>query len=433
MTDYKNLKLIASSSPHIRSNEDTRSIMLDVIIALLPALAWSVYCFGWKALLLTAVSVVSCVFFEWAYRKLMKKSCMVGDLSAVVTGILLSFVCPVDLPWWVIIIGAFFSIVVVKQLYGGIGCNFLNPALAGRAFLLASYATWMTSWAIPQIRPDVTSAATPMAIMKEGTEEAFTTLMSNYSIGDMFLGKVGGSMGEVSALMLLIGGLYLIWRKVINWQTPVAYIATVAVLTVLFPKAGGAEYMLYSIFGGGLFLGAQKIFRHAELVDGLQTEFQPFIGQALGGPQDVVQIGSFQACGVGVRGAVARHEVHTRAAQGLCVKHGPLQSGIEFLFPAGQAGQAAFPGLPVAGRQVEQGLREAVALQSAGQILGCEFIGKKILHPVEALIRRRAEAVEEGQFREHHGQIGGKTGHGGPPCVRDGLAGSGSGRENRRA
>ena len=152
MTDYKNLKLIASSSPHIRSNEDTRSIMLDVIIALLPALAWSVYCFGWKALLLTAVSVVSCVFFEWAYRKAMKKSCMVGDLSAVVTGILLSFVCPVDLPWWVIIIGAFFSIVVVKQLYGGIGCNFLNPALAGRAFLLASYATWMTTWAIPQIR-----------------------------------------------------------------------------------------------------------------------------------------------------------------------------------------------------------------------------------------------------------------------------------------
>ena len=257
MTDYKNLKLIASSSPHIRSNEDTRSIMLDVIIALLPALAWSVYAFGWKALLLTAVSVVSCVFWEWAYRKLMKKSSMIGDLSAVVTGILLSFVCPVDLPWWAVIIGAFFSIVVVKQLYGGIGCNFLNPALAGRAFLLASYATAMTSWAIPQIRPDVTSAATPLQIMKEGTAEAFNTLMQNYSISDMFLGKIGGSMGEISALMLLIGGIYLLWRKVISWQTPVAYIATVAVLTLLFPKAGsGVEYMLYSIFGGGLFLGA---------------------------------------------------------------------------------------------------------------------------------------------------------------------------------
>ena len=258
MTDYKNLKLIASSSPHIRSNEDTRSIMLDVIIALLPAMGWSIYCFGIKALVLTLVSVVSCVFFEWAYRKLMKKSCMVGDLSAVVTGMLLSFVCPVDLPWWVIIIGAFFSIVVVKQLYGGIGCNFLNPALAGRAFLLASYATWMTTWAIPKIRPDVTSAATPMTIMKEGTEEAFTTLMSNYSIGDMFLGKVGGSLGEVSALCLLVGGVYLLIRKVISWQIPVAYIGTVAVLTLIAAPAGmdNVQYMLYNVFGGGLMLGA---------------------------------------------------------------------------------------------------------------------------------------------------------------------------------
>ena len=258
MIDYKNLKLIASSSPHIRSNEDTRSIMLDVIIALLPAMGWSIYCFGIKALVLTLVSVVSCVFFEWAYRKLMKKSCMVGDLSAVVTGMLLSFVCPVDLPWWVIIIGAFFSIVVVKQLYGGIGCNFLNPALAGRAFLLASYATAMTTWAIPKIRPDVTSAATPMAIMKEGTEEAFTTLMSNYSIGDMFIGKVGGSLGEVSALCLLVGGIYLLIRKVISWQIPVAYIGTVAILTLIAAPAGmdNVQYMLYNVFGGGLMLGA---------------------------------------------------------------------------------------------------------------------------------------------------------------------------------
>ena len=258
MTDYKNLKLIASSSPHIRSNEDTRSIMLDVIIALLPAMGWSIYCFGIKALVLTLVSVVSCVFFEWAYRKIMKKSCMVGDLSAVVTGMLLSFVCPVDLPWWVIIIGAFFSIVVVKQLYGGIGCNFLNPALAGRAFLLASYATAMTTWAIPKIRPDVTSAATPMAIMKEGTEEAFTTLMSNYSIGDMFIGKVGGSLGEVSALCLLVGGIYLLIRKVISWQIPVAYIGTVAILTLIAAPAGidNVQYMLYNVFGGGLMLGA---------------------------------------------------------------------------------------------------------------------------------------------------------------------------------
>ena len=240
------------------SSFSSSSRALLALSLLLPALAWSVYAFGWKALLLTAVSVVSCVFWEWAYRKLMEKSSMIGDLSAVVTGILLSFVCPVDLPWWAVIIGAFFSIVVVKQLYGGIGCNFLNPALAGRAFLLASYATWMTSWAIPQIRPDVTSAATPMAIMKEGTEEAFTTLMSNYSIGDMFLGKVGGSLGEVSALCLLVGGVYLLIRKVISWQIPVAYIGTVAILTLIAAPAGidNVQYMLYNVFGGGLMLGA---------------------------------------------------------------------------------------------------------------------------------------------------------------------------------
>ena len=261
MTDYKNLKLIASSSPHIRSNEDTRSIMLDVIIALLPALAWSVYCFGWKALLLTAVSVVSCVFFEWAYRKVMKKSCMVGDLSAVVTGILLSFVCPVDLPWWVIIIGAFFSIVVVKQLYGGIGCNFLNPALAGRAILLASYATAMTTWSLPSSKKalaDVISTATPLQIMKEGTVEKFAELTTNYTVGDMFIGRIGGSLGEVSALALLLGGAWLLIRKVISWHTPVAFIGTVAILTLISAPAGidNVQYMLYNVFGGGLMLGA---------------------------------------------------------------------------------------------------------------------------------------------------------------------------------
>ena len=258
MTDYKNLKLIASSSPHIRSNENTRSIMLDVIIAMLPALVWAIYNFGFKALISVAVSVVACLFWEWLYRKLLKKPQAIGDLSAVVTGMLLAFVCPPELPWWTLVIGAFFSIVVVKQLYGGIGCNFLNPALAGRAFLLASYATAMTTWAIPQIRPDVTSAATPLQIMKEGTVEAFTTLTSNYSVSDMFLGKIGGSLGEVSSLCLLVGGVFLLIRKVISWHTPVAYIGTVAILTLIAAPAGisGVDYMLYNVFGGGLMLGA---------------------------------------------------------------------------------------------------------------------------------------------------------------------------------
>ena len=262
MTDYKNLKLIATSNPHIRGSETTRSIMLDVIIAMLPALVWSIITFGVKALTLTVVSVLGCVFWEWLYRKLMKKPQSVGDLSAVVTGMLLAFVCPVTTPYWMIIIGGFFSIVVVKQLFGGIGKNFVNPALAGRAFLLGSYAGVMTTWidATQNKAPlmgstaDIVTAATPLAYMKTGNMAGLT---ETYSVMDMFLGKTGGSLGEISAAMLILGGLYLIWRKVINWQTPVAYIATVAVLTLLFPKAGsGVEYMLYSIFGGGLFLGA---------------------------------------------------------------------------------------------------------------------------------------------------------------------------------
>ena len=259
MTDYKNLKLIASSSPHIRSNENTRSIMLDVIIAMLPALCWAIYNFGFKALLSVVVSVVACLFWEWLYRKLMKKPQSIGDLSAVVTGMLLAFVCPPELPWWALVIGAFFSIVVVKQLYGGIGCNFLNPALAGRAILLASYATAMTTWTLPTSKVDtVVSTATPLAIMKEGTVEKFTELTANYSVADMFIGRVGGSLGEVSALALLLGGAWLLIRKVISWHTPVAFIGTVAVITLISAPAGidNVQYMLYNVFGGGLMLGA---------------------------------------------------------------------------------------------------------------------------------------------------------------------------------
>ena len=262
MTDYKNLKLIATSNPHIRGSETTRAIMLDVIIAMLPALAFAIFNFGLRALTLTAVSVVGCIFWEWLYRKLMKKPQSIGDLSCVVTGMLLAFVCPVQMPYWMILIGDFFAIIVVKQLFGGIGKNFLNPALAGRAVLLASYAGTMTSWVDPAAGKapiigsvaDVVTTATPLAVMKTGD---FAALTDTYNVGNMFIGQIPGSLGEVSALALLIGGAYLIWRKVINWQTPVAYIATVAVLSFLFPKAGsGLEWMLYSVFGGGLFLGA---------------------------------------------------------------------------------------------------------------------------------------------------------------------------------
>ncbi len=269
MTDYKNLKLIATSSPHIRGSETTQGIMKDVIIAMAPALAFACFNFGLRALTLTAVSVAGCVFFEWLYRKLMKKPQSVQDLSAVVTGMLLAFVSPVQIPYWMILIGDAFAIIIVKQLFGGIGKNFVNPALAGRAVLLASYAGTMTTWVDPAVNKaavigsnvDIVTAATPLSYMK-GTDpaalaESFGNLTGAYGVPQMFLGQIGGSLGEVSALMLIIGGVYLIWRKVINWQTPAAYIGTVAVLTFLFPKAGsGLEWMLYSIFGGGLMLGA---------------------------------------------------------------------------------------------------------------------------------------------------------------------------------
>ncbi len=258
--DYKALKLIASSNPHIRNNEDTRSIMLDVLIALCPALVWSVYRFGFRALVAALVSVVSAMCWEWLYRKLLKKPQMLGDLSAAVTGLLLAMVCPVTLPYWMLVIGNFFAVVIVKQLYGGLGKNFMNPALAGRAALVACYAGHMTSWIAPdEVAPlslkgvDVVTAATPMAMMGE----SFADLQAQYSLLDMFVGFIGGSAGEISSLLLIIGGLYLIFRKVISWHIPVAYIGTVALLALIFPHGNDpVQYMLYSVFGGGLILGA---------------------------------------------------------------------------------------------------------------------------------------------------------------------------------
>ena len=261
LNDYKGLKLIASSNPHIRTNEDTRSIMLDVIIALCPALLMSVIRFGFRALIAVVVSMASAMFFEWLYRKLLHKTQTLGDLSAAVTGMLLAFVCPVTLPYWMLIVGNFFAIFVVKQLYGGLGKNFLNPALAGRAALVACYTGQMTSWIDPSTKAplfgglaDVVTAATPLTTMKSGE---FAELTAQYSLSDMFIGNIGGSLGEISAMMLLIGGLYLIFRKVISWQIPVPFIGSVAILTFLFPQGNDAlTWMLYNVLGGGLFLGA---------------------------------------------------------------------------------------------------------------------------------------------------------------------------------
>ena len=251
-------ELTISSSPHVHSPVTTRTIMRDVLIALIPALVGSVYFFGFRALMVALVSVAACVFFEWGYCKLTGMNCKVYDLSAVLTGLLLAFVCPVTIPYWTIIIGDFFAIVVVKMIFGGIGRNIVNPALAGRAFMM-SWAVLMTNWVRVGFdnaagllnTADAVTSATPLASMHQGV------LPQGVSILDMFLGNVGGCMGETSALLLLIGFVYLLIRKVVSLRIPVAFIGTVAVLTFLFPQGNDRiTWMAANLFGGGLMLGA---------------------------------------------------------------------------------------------------------------------------------------------------------------------------------
>ncbi len=252
--------LTVSPSPHIKSPESTATIMLDVIIALLPAFIWGISVFGTRALAVMAVSVAACVGFEAASQFLLHRPVTIRDLSAVVTGLLLAMNLPVSIPLWMPVVGAFFAIVVVKQLFGGIGCNFVNPALSARVFLL-SWASEMTAFSadgekVTSLSPvltegDIVASATPLASLKAGELPAET-------IFDMLLGNHAGCIGEVSSLLLLAGGIFLLVQRVITWHIPVAYIGTVAALTFLFPQHGGvaAEFMLYELLAGGLILGA---------------------------------------------------------------------------------------------------------------------------------------------------------------------------------
>ncbi|MPM23884.1 Electron transport complex subunit RsxD [bioreactor metagenome] len=264
----QNTRLSVAPSPHTSSPVGTRSLMLDVLIALIPALGIGVYFFGPRVIVLCIVSVLGCEIFEWGYRKLLKKSNTTGDLSAVVTGVLLVFCLPATIPYWTVIIGDFFAMVIVKQLFGGLGMNFLNPALAARAFMF-SYPVLMTTWVKPGSQfwvsissaADAVTAATPLAALHKGIlpEAAAATglLAKNFSLADMFIGNIGGCIGEVSAFMLLLGGAYLLIRGVIRLRVPVAFIGTVAVLTFLFPKGNSRiEWMLYNILAGGVMLGA---------------------------------------------------------------------------------------------------------------------------------------------------------------------------------
>lgn len=250
--------LTVSPSPHIRAYVTTRTVMLDVCIALIPALVWGIYIFGWRALTLTLVSVISAVLSEFLYRKIMKKSNTVLDFSAVVTGLLLALNLPVSVPLWMPAIGSVFAIVVVKQLFGGIGKNFMNPALAARVFLFA-WPSYMNAYPTPGTAmspisvgaPDVVASATPLVSLKGGA------LPESASLFDALIGYEAGCIGEVSALLLTAGFVYLLVRRIVTWHIPVAYIGTVFVLALIFPQGANAlDFALWQILSGGLFIGA---------------------------------------------------------------------------------------------------------------------------------------------------------------------------------
>lgn len=247
--------LNVSASPHVRSKDSTKTIMRDVAIALVPAAGFGVYNFGFKAFLIMLVSIVSCMLTEYIYEKLMHKRITTSDYSALVTGLLLGMNLPVSVPIWMPIIGSVFAILIVKQLFGGLGQNFMNPALAARCFLMISFAKRMTTFTY-----DGVSGATPLYLIKSGDKAtAVTDILSQNgtSIFDMFSGSIAGTIGETSVIALLIGAAYLLIKKVITWKIPVVYIATFAVFVLVFGGRGfDMNYLAAELCGGGLILGA---------------------------------------------------------------------------------------------------------------------------------------------------------------------------------
>ncbi len=256
-------KLLVSPSPHIHSKDSTKSLMLDVVIALIPAVICSVVFYGWQELLVLGVSVASCVLLEWAITKYMLKApSTIGDLSAVITGILLALNVPYTTPWWVIFIGAVVAIGVAKMTFGGIGQNIWNPALVGRVFLLVSFPTYMTTWSAPKglFGADAVSGATPLGAIQEGLMQGSTVqeLTSAYDYKDLLFANLGGSAGEVCALALLAGFVYLCCRKVIKPWITLSILCTVAVTSLIFWGINPARFTdpLFNLLTGGLILGA---------------------------------------------------------------------------------------------------------------------------------------------------------------------------------
>lgn len=258
-------KLIVSSSPHVRSNEDTSYIMKQVVIALLPAALAGVYFFRLSALNVMFFCILGAVGAEFLYQKITKQESTLGDFSAVVTGLLLAFNVPASLPWWMCLIGSAFAIIVVKMIFGGIGNNFMNPALAARAFLLASFPVAMTAWTKPGVNwvssgsLDAVTTATPLSFLKltgiDNAAQGLDMMSANgISLTDMMIGNIGGCIGETSAILILLGGVYLMYKGIIQYTIPVFYIGTVFILTFIL---GGfnVNFALYELFAGGLMLG----------------------------------------------------------------------------------------------------------------------------------------------------------------------------------
>ena len=241
--------MTVSSPPHIYGTDTIEARMRDVLIALSPAFLMAVYRYGITAFFVTAIAVFSALLAEYLFQRIMGKAVTINDYSAAITGVLLAFNLPPNVPYWLPVIGSFFAIVVVKQLFGGLGSNFMNPALAARAFLLASFPVHMTTWTLP----DAVSGATYLAMVKQNP--AFSPGASDYMA--LLFGKVGGCIGEVSAAALVIGGLYLLVRKVINWRIPVFYIGSFVLFALIFGRTGFFTVnILFEVLSGGLVLGA---------------------------------------------------------------------------------------------------------------------------------------------------------------------------------
>lgn len=283
MTDSKNTvyydNLAVASSPHLVTSLDTQKTMMWVLIALIPSFIASVFFFGPRSILLTVVCAAASIFFEWGYEKLLGKAVTIRDLSACVTGVILAMNLPSGFPIWMAIIGCFTAIVVVKQLFGGIGRNFANPAIVGRIVLLLSFTSQMTTWPLTRfsVTADATTGATPLGLLADGTMDQAPSLLN------MFLGNIGGSMGETCTIAIIIGLVILIAKKIISPIIPLTFIGTVFVFSLIYYAFAGGDYgafhmALYHILAGGVFFGAtfcatdyvtSPIMKRAQVVYGI--------------------------------------------------------------------------------------------------------------------------------------------------------------------